>query len=296
MQEFPAPLAKAPTQVPRNPSMQMRITGAEMWAGTCPYLVAISSMAPAGCDFHPILFSEKQSDARAYAAVMLPQALDFGAYAPNIVTATESPDFVAVTPECAPYLKCGQQKMQHDPRSEQIMQSAEAIKTWSPKLMILEEAPEFFDNDHVHGLFTEFNNHVGMIPCPIITQRDSEGGGSTIRTRKFACYQSSSMYYSLPPWQLQPSPATPKVPIQDVLDAPDDLTTDLFVPGVYTAYPSPHEKPDGMVVVGTAVVGGCKAGVVPKVLVRWQGSSFRIESINDSFSRPIRMLHQGWGH
>ena len=98
------------------------------------------------------MFSEKLPEARQYAAARLPTALDYGPFQESMHEAVDSPHFVAMTPECAPYLKCGRQRMQHDPRSKQIMQSARQIKHWKPRLLMLEEAPEFFDLDKVHGL------------------------------------------------------------------------------------------------------------------------------------------------
>ena len=285
-------------EIPGDPTPELRliVTGAELWSGTCPYMTAMAALRIPGCTFLPLMFSEKLPEARQYAAARLPTALDYGPFQESMHEAVDSPHFVAMTPECAPYLKCGRQRMQHDPRSKQIMQSARQIKHWKPRLLMLEEAPEFFDLDKVHGLWTQFEECIQMIPCPIVTQQDRQAGGSTIRTRKFAVYEDSASYYSLPPWQLQPSPILPPTPIRTVLDCPDLLTSDLFVAGLYKAYSSPQVKQDGMIVLGTVRVGGPPAGAVPKVLVRWDSALYRVESVDNPGQKSVRMLRQGWQH
>ena len=116
-----APVAKAHlgrrNKIPHgSSSATLHISGAELYSGTVPYLTAapvFASRCTSFC-FRPLLFIECQPEMCKHAALILPEAIDFGALRNgdlSICDATTSPSFVAITFECAPYLKCGAQKM-----------------------------------------------------------------------------------------------------------------------------------------------------------------------------------------
>ena len=263
------------------------IYAAELWAGTCPWMCAMQDLMVPGCRLVPALFSEKIPEIRRYSAAMLPQALDYGPFDASLQhEVSPQKDFVGVTFECAPFTKCGQQRMQNDPRSVQVAQSAEVVISWKPHLVCLENPHEFFENDTIHGLYSKFSADIGMCQLPLFTQTDISAGGSTTRIRSFAVYEDAAMHYGLPPWGLVHSDCAP-TPIRAILDPISSLPADLFIAGRYTPHNEPLVQDNGLIQIGLLRCGGCQVGVQPKVLVCWKGSLFRIESVTATPPRGV---------
>ena len=81
-----------------------------------------------------------------------------------------NPVITTVTCECTPFTESGLQRFADDPRSAQILQSAEAILALRPRILIKENVRHFYsmDDNPRHGLFT----HCVIRPMDAVTLGD----------------------------------------------------------------------------------------------------------------------------
>ena len=210
------------------------VTLVELWAGCCSLAAPMEALALPQHPVRLLAFSEKVQQARQFSTTSFPHAIDLGPYCDSMHgRVPPTPSVVAVSFDCAPYVICGRQQMQHDDRAKQIPQTIQFIQHVSPHLVWMEQAPEFYDGDESHGLLTYMNEQLRpcMASVDVFTMYDGDFGGYLHRTRGFKIWETWDAFYSLPPLA---SPSTslhqPRL-LVDALDPVQQIDMSLRVRG-----------------------------------------------------------------
>ena len=229
-----------------------------------------------------------------------------------------NPVITTVTCECTPFTESGLQRFADDPRSAQILQSAEAILALRPRILINENVRHFYSmNDNPrHGLFTAFKAALApaMVTMPVQFVQDSQVGGTLYRTRGMLLAERADFAASLPQWGITIASKMPVCPI--TLLAPlHTIPTSSYLLGTYeqthlvkeaTGSTSPMQ-------VGRLWWGDSNTPLQAGVIVWWRGARYKVDnkpkqvlkgmrpSANPKYGevaqrrgcRPLRQAHHG---
>ena len=206
-----------------------------------------------------------------------------------------NPVITTVTCECTPFTESGLQRFADDPRSAQILQSAEAILALRPRILIKENVRHFYsmdDNPH-HGLFTAFKAALApaMVTMPVQFVQDSQVGGTLYRTRGMLLAERADFAASLPQWGIAIASKMPVCPI--TLLAPlHTIPTSSYLLGTYeqthlvkeaTGSTSPMQ-------VGRLWWGDSNTPLQAGVIVWWRGARYKVD--DPTSSGKVRLIKE----
>ena len=199
----------------------------EMWSGVLSLSLGLTDLSSQQHDVSLLAFSEKCELKRAYSRLLSPGAIDIGAFSEDMHAAMHGADVLFAGFHCEPYLKCGLQKREADPRSDSVLQTVRVQAALNLHLAVWENVCEFFKDDCIHGLLTEAAVQLEgrMVMHPVLFVYDTQLGGPLCRPRGFAIWESVDMYHRLPPWVIKPqyrpasSPAISLLPSDQVCDS-----------------------------------------------------------------------------
>ena len=127
----------------------------ELWAGILSISLSLILMASPLHNIEMLAYSELSEQKRTFNRHMVPDALDIGAYHPDIATQLAGSDVVYTGFQCEPYTISGLQLEEKDRRAIQCPQTTAVIKAVLPHLAMFENVSEFYNNDYRHGVFTK---------------------------------------------------------------------------------------------------------------------------------------------
>ena len=185
----------------QNPAQGVTVVS-ELWAGTLSFFTAMEKLASPVHTVKLQAYSESDPVRRKYSQLVAPSAVDVGPYSTSIHEHMAGSDVLTAGFECAPYVKCGKQLLNKDPRSEQVQQTVECMLDVAPHISAWENADEFFELDWKHHLYTNAKQSLSSVlhPYPPIQLCDLELGGCLCRPRTIALWESLDMFAILPPW------------------------------------------------------------------------------------------------
>ena len=228
-----------------------------------------------------LAYSELSDQKRAFNRHMAPDALDIGAYHPDIATQLAGSDVVYAGFQCEPYTISGLQLEEKDRRAIQCPQTTAVIKAVLPHIAVFENVSEFYNNDYRHGVFTKARHDLRdtMHSHDPLIFYDSQVGGALCRRRGFALWENLEAHHTLKPWNPQVQFGPAKSPDTWALTG-SDIPEDLWVKGIlHRKSPQPTLVTDSPTVVGQVTFPLPGSSPQPGVSYKLRKGTYRLDTV-----------------